>query len=30
METYIVKKKNDKLFLFKEEQEIGQISPDAT
>jgi hypothetical protein len=29
METYIVKKKNDKLFLFKEEQEIGQISPEA-
>lgn len=30
METYIVKKKNGNLLLFKEEQEIGQVSPEAT
>lgn len=30
METYIVKKKEGKLFLFKKDQEIGQVSPDAT
>ncbi|MFA9239429.1 MAG: hypothetical protein ACEQSQ_06005 [Candidatus Paceibacteria bacterium] len=30
METYIVKKKDEKLLLFKEDKEIGQISPDAT
>lgn len=30
METYIVKKKDDKLFLYKGEQEVGQVSPEAT
>lgn len=30
METYIVKKKEGKLFLFKKDQEIGQVSLDAT
>ena len=30
METYIVKKKDDKFFLFKTDQEVGQVSPEAT
>lgn len=29
METYIVKKDNDELFLFKEDKKIGQISSEA-
>lgn len=30
METYIVRKEDDKLFLFKKQDKIGEISPDAT
>ena len=29
METYIVKKEENKLYLFKEQTKIGEISPDA-
>lgn len=30
METYIAKKEGEKLYLFRDEEKVGEISPDAT